>query len=228
MSASPDILDSAAPQESRKTLCPAPFAPSPFLYRAPLRVGLLGGSFNPAHDGHIHLSLQALMRLRLDYVWWLVTPLNPHKRSEDMADYQERLHYAQTCCAPHRRIHVTALEAHFRSPYSCDTISQLKRHYPHLSLVWLMGADNLACLHRWHRWQSLVRQIPIAVFTREPYMYAALHSPAAHALQLCYSPAPHAIACTSHTPRLYVVPIRSHPGSATAIRRGARQNAHPV
>lgn len=133
-----------------------------------LRIGLLGGSFNPAHGGHRHISLEALKRLRLDYVWWLVSPRNPLKPAAGMAPLGERLATARKI-ANHPRIRVSALEAALGTRYTSETISRLRALLPRTRLVWLTGADNMIQLPRWHNWRQIIEALPIAVFDRPSY-----------------------------------------------------------
>ena len=138
------------------------------------RIGLLGGSFNPAHDGHLHISLEAMKRLQLDEVWWLVSPQNPLKTSHDMAPYAQRFASA-AAHAKHPRIHVRDSEVRYGTRYTIDTVKHLIQHHRNVQFVWLMGADNLAQLHRWKAWQKLLSVLPIAVLDRAPYAISALH-----------------------------------------------------
>lgn len=142
-------------------------------------IGLLGGSFNPAHAGHLHLSHEAFKRLKLDAVWWLVSPQNPLKAKNDMADYDTRLAFAKQLAAPHPYITVSDIEAERSLYYTIDTVAALQQAYPDIQFVWLMGADNLAQFTRWKSWQTLFERIPIAVFDRAPFSYSALSSKAA-------------------------------------------------
>lgn len=137
------------------------------------RIGLLGGSFNPAHAGHLHISLEALKRLKLDEVWWLVSPQNPLKPQKGMADYATRLASARQM-ARHPRIKVLTLEQEHGLHYTIDTLRHLTQRHRH-HFVWLMGADNLASFHRWRAWQAIVRLVPIAVLDRAPYGLKALN-----------------------------------------------------
>jgi nicotinate (nicotinamide) nucleotide adenylyltransferase/ribosome silencing factor RsfS/YbeB/iojap len=135
----------------------------------------LGGSFNPAHQGHIHLSLLALRRLALDEVWWLVSPQNPLKPVAGMAAFAVRLERARRVAAGHRRIIVSDLENRLGgSYYTADTLDTLRRRFPRLRFVWLMGADNLVQLRRWERWNEIFRSVAIAVFDRAPHSLKAL------------------------------------------------------
>ena len=119
-----------------------------------MRIGLLGGSFNPAHAAHRHISLAALKRLGLDQVWWLVSPGNPLKDAGKLPDLEARIEVAREV-AHHPKIVVTGFEAGRPSAYTVDTIGFLKRRYPSVDFVWLMGADNLASFHRWRAWEKL-------------------------------------------------------------------------
>jgi nicotinate-nucleotide adenylyltransferase len=187
--------------------------------RAPrLRIGLLGGSFNPAHAGHRAISLEALKRLRLDRVWWLVSPQNPLKPIDETGDLEQRLAAARTL-ADHRRLVVTDLERRIHTRYTVDTLAWLTRRC-RARLVWLIGADNMAQLSRWRRWQRLVRMVPIAVFDREPYSYVALAGRVASAYakgRVAERRAP--VLAESPPPAWVYLRLRRHQASSTALRR---------
>ena len=140
-----------------------------------LRIGLLGGSFNPPHQGHLHLSLTALKRLNLDYVWWLVTPRNPLKSYAGLAPLRDRLQQSRDV-ARHPRIIPLDIEHMLGTRYSIDTLAALQSRFPGVRFVWLMGSDNLAGFHRWRRWQDIAFRIPIAVFARPGSVLAPLNS----------------------------------------------------
>ena len=142
------------------------------------RVGLLGGSFNPAHDGHRDISLAALAYLDLDEVWWLVSPQNPLKPVKGMASFEERLKSAEAV-ADHPRIKVTGIEATLGTQYTADTLRMLVTRFPSYRFVWLMGADNLAQIASWRDWTRIFHLTPIAVFDRPTYTIKALTSLAA-------------------------------------------------
>jgi nicotinate-nucleotide adenylyltransferase len=151
----------------------------------PRRIGLLGGSFNPAHGGHLHLSLLALRHLDLDAVWWLVAPQNPLKPLTGMAPFGARLEQARRVAAPYPRIVVTDLESRLGSSYyTADTLKALCRRFPRLRFVWLMGADNLVQLRHWLRWSEIFRTVPIAVFDRPSHSLKALSGLAANRFAL--------------------------------------------
>lgn len=142
------------------------------------RVGLLGGSFNPAHRGHLHISTMALDRLALDQVWWLVSPQNPLKPRHDMAPLDQRLATARGL-TDHPGIHITDVERHLGTRYTADTLDALAQSHPDTRFVWIMGADNLIQIPRWRRWTALFKAVPIAVFARPTYSLRALSGRAA-------------------------------------------------
>ncbi len=142
-----------------------------------LRIGLLGGSFNPAHGGHRRISLFALAALGLDEVWWLVSPGNPLKPKAGMAPLAARLGSARKV-ARRAPIRATAIEAELGTRYTVDTLRALARRYPKCRFVWLMGSDNLAQFHHWRAWRNIARAMPIAVIARPGYDGAAVASPA--------------------------------------------------
>ena len=143
------------------------------------RVGVLGGSFNPAHPGHLHITEVALDLLRLDEAWWLVSPRNPLKPEKHLAPLSERVSAAQALAARERRIAVSDLERDMGTRYTVDTVTALRRRHPDAGFVWIMGADNLAELHRWKDWTRLLEQVPVAVFDRPSYSFRALKGVAA-------------------------------------------------
>ncbi len=146
-----------------------------------LRVGLLGGSFNPPHAAHRAVSRLALKRLGLDRVLWLVTPGNPLKDIRALPPLAARLEAAQAAAAD-PRIEVTALEADLGTVFSRDTVAKLCARYPRVRFVFLIGADNLGQFHRWKRWRELAALVPIAVVDRGGTGLGALAAPAALAL----------------------------------------------
>jgi len=146
-----------------------------------MRIGLLGGSFNPPHAAHRAISQYAIKRLKLDRVWWLVTPGNPLKQNGDLHDLSERAAAARRM-ADDPRIDVSCLESVIGTRYTADTIAYLRSHASGLRLVWIMGADNLAQFHRWQHWRRLASEVPIAVIDRPPQSFRALAAPAARAL----------------------------------------------
>ena len=146
-----------------------------------MRVGLLGGSFNPPHRAHRAISLFAIKRLRLDRVWWLVTPGNPLKDQDTLRDLEARTEAARRV-ADDPRIDVSCLESVIGTRYTVDTVKYLRRRASGLRFVWIMGADNLAQFHRWQNWRRMATLVPIAVIDRPPQSFRALNAPAAQAL----------------------------------------------
>ncbi len=151
------------------------------LYTNGMRIGLLGGSFNPPHDAHRAISLFAIKRLKLDRVWWLVTPGNPLKELGGLHDLDARAEAARKM-ADDPRIDISCLESVIGTRYTVDTISYLRRRASGLRFVWIMGADNLAQFHRWQNWRRIASEVPIAVIDRPPQSFRALAAPAAQAL----------------------------------------------
>lgn len=145
-----------------------------------MRIGLYGGSFNPAHAGHLHVGRIALRRLRLDRVWWLVTPGNPLKDRDVLAPLHERVARARHI-AVDPRIAVTAFEAGIGSRYTVDTLRWLVRRRPTCRFVWIMGADSLGTLHRWRRFEEILALVPVAVIDRPGHTLSAPRSRAAQA-----------------------------------------------
>ena len=151
------------------------------LYTNGMRIGLLGGSFNPPHVAHRAVSLFAIKRLKLDRVWWLVTPGNPLKQQGALRDLDHRIEAARQM-ADDPRIDVSCLESVIGTRYTVDTITYLRRRGAGLRFVWIMGADNLAQFHRWQNWRRIASEVPIAVIDRPPQSFRALAAPAAQAL----------------------------------------------
>lgn len=145
-------------------------------------IGLLGGSFDPAHEGHAHISREALKRMGLDQVWWLVTPGNPLKARQP-APMAERLARARAVM-PDPRVKITDLEAKLGTRATADTIDALRAIYPGVHFVWLMGADNLVQFHKWGRWRDILRSVPIGVLARPGSGVAARTSVAARAFRV--------------------------------------------
>ena len=140
-------------------------------------VGLLGGSFDPPHHGHVHITTEALKRFGLDRVWWLVTPGNPLK-PQGPAPLSQRMQQARAMMQ-HPRVTVTDIEARLGTRYTAQTLAALRRHYPGVNFVWLMGADNLAQFHKWQDWQKIMMSVPVGVLARPGDRISARMSPAA-------------------------------------------------
>jgi len=205
-------------------LAPLPPIPAWALgFQPKRRVGLLGGSFNPAHEGHRHIAELALKHLGLDEVWFLVSPGNPLKDPKGMAPLPQRLASAAVQ-ARHPRLRAVSIERALGTRFTADTLSALVRRFPRTAFVWLMGADNLIQLPKWERWSSIFNTVPIAVFARPSYSTNALAGKAA----LRFSPARQrslhqATRLASRKPPAWVfLHTRLHPASATSIRARTR------
>lgn len=185
------------------------------------RIGLLGGSFNPAHGGHRHISLLALQRLGLDHIWWLVSPQNPLKSRAGMAPFAERIAQAKTV-ANHPRIRVSGIEAELGTVFTVQTLRRLRRRFPAHRFVWLMGADNLKSMHRWREWRRIFRTVPIGVFDRPGSSFAAQGSRAASAFRHRRYPAAQGKALAARrTPAWSFLWAAFDDRSATALRQQA-------
>lgn len=142
------------------------------------RIGLFGGSFNPAHEGHLAVSLQALKRLALDQVWWTVSPQNPLKDPAENSDFWERYEHARKLVR-HPRIIVTDIEQQLATRTTAQAFDRLAAIFAGGRFVWIMGADSFAGLHEWNDWQAIPETLPLAVFDRPGWALRALSSPAA-------------------------------------------------
>lgn len=153
-----------------------------------MTVGLFGGSFDPPHAGHVHVSREALKRLGLDRLWWLVSPGNPLKE-KGPAPLARRIEAARRLIH-HPRIVVTDIEARLGTRYTAGTLEALRALYPGVRFVWLMGADNLAQFHRWQRWDRIMRSVPVAVLARPGLGVSARTARAARIFEAARLPAP--------------------------------------
>ena len=177
-----------------------------------LRIGLLGGSFNPAHEGHLYVSEIALKRLGLDYVWWLVAPQNPLKPENEMAPLEKRLAAARALAGRHPRLIVTDIEHSLGTRYTIDTLKALTRRFRGVRFVWLMGSDNLDQFHRWRRWEEIAALVPIAVVLRVGSVLAPLRAKAMQRFALSRAQTLRA------PPAIIIVDGRRNEASASAIR----------
>jgi nicotinate-nucleotide adenylyltransferase len=201
---------------------PAPAYSVPGRLARGLRIGLLGGSFNPAHNGHLNLSLAALKRLELDRIWWMVSPQNPLKSDDGMAPFADRLASAEAL-ARHPRIEATDIEVRLGTRFTADTLAALVQRFPAHDFVWLMGADNLIQIPAWDRWSRIFHTVPVAVFARPSYSLGALAGPAARRFRRYRLPESEAARLAGSKPPAWVFcRMRLDPTSATALRaRGA-------
>jgi nicotinate-nucleotide adenylyltransferase len=192
------------------------------------RIGLLGGSFNPAHSGHLHISRIALSALALDAVWWLVSPQNPLKSTRGMAPFAARLAQARALAA-HPRIRVSDFESRLGSRYTFMTLGQLKRRFPRTRFVWIMGADNLRQISRWRQWERIFTMVPIAVFDRPGYSLSALAGLAAQRFRRRrrQGGAARRLAEAKPPAWTFIHGVR-HPASATALRASSGRAARPI
>ena len=195
-----------------------------FHSRTRLKIGLVGGSFNPAHDGHIHVALEARRALSLDQIWWLVSPQNPLKSTAGMESLATRLAHARKIAAPYPFLRVLTPEAGLPRNYTYSTLTYLKKTVPLARLVWVMGADNLDQFSRWHRHQDMIRLLPIAVIDRPSYSMKAI------AAGRCLLGRRYQVAKMRHTiamrslklPSWCFIAGQRHAASATEIRQQAQ------
>lgn len=183
------------------------------------KIGLLGGSFNPAHNGHRAISLFARAALDLDEIWWLVSPGNPLKPAKGMAPLPARLAHARKV-ARRAPIRATAIERQLGTRYTVDTLRELTRRYPHNRFIWLMGADNLGQFSQWRDWRGIARQMPIAVIARPGYDRGARGSVAMSWLRRFVRSARQSADWTNwRPPALVLLRFRPDPRSATLLRQ---------
>ena len=183
------------------------------------RIGLLGGSFNPAHRGHRHISLEAMRALGLDEVWWLVSPGNPLKEgAPDMAPFEARLASARRL-ARRARIRASDFEREAGTRYTIDTVRALKRRFPEHRFIWLLGGDTLPNFHKWRDWRGLAAEVPIAVIRRPGYDSAAHAARAMGWLRRFVRPSSQAKQWTEWSaPAIIFLRLPPDATSATAIR----------
>jgi nicotinate-nucleotide adenylyltransferase len=183
------------------------------------RIGLLGGSFNPAHRGHRHISVRAMRSLGLDEVWWLVSPGNPLKEgAKDMAPFAARFAAARRM-ASRARIRVSDFERREGTRFTIDSVRRLKRRHPEHRYIWLLGSDTLPNFHKWRDWRALAREVPIAVIRRPGYDSTAHAARAMGWLRRFVHPSGQAKQWTEWSaPAIIFLRLPPDPTSATAIR----------
>lgn len=179
-------------------------------------IGLLGGSFNPAHEGHLYISEEAIKRAGLSGVWWLVSPGNPLKPVEKAESYARRLQSAQKITRGHRQIKISELERQLGTRFTVDSLRKIARRFPRRRFVWLMGADNLRQIDKWKGWVEIFNNISIIVLNRAPYAHSALRSKAA--LRFRQARLPARLTARSQPSAWSFIHLRAHPQSSTAIR----------
>jgi nicotinate-nucleotide adenylyltransferase len=189
-----------------------------FGHRYKINIGLLGGSFNPAHEGHLHVARQAMAHGGLDQLWLMVSPGNPLKSVEGMAPFASRLASAGRI-ADGRRIIATDIEARIGTRYTVDTLRTLRRRFPRAEFVWLMGADNLRQLPKWGRWTEIMAAMPMLVLPRPGQTRAALAGRAAARYAKHRLPARAGLKLAAKAaPAWILLPVKENPASATALR----------
>jgi nicotinate-nucleotide adenylyltransferase len=146
-----------------------------------MKIGILGGSFNPAHSGHLHISLLALKKLQLDQIWWVVSPQNPLKKNIKTPDLNERINFAKQI-ATHPKIKITDIEKKFfgenqKNYFTLNFLKRLKQKFPQHDFVWVMGSDNLTNFHKWHKWLEVCKTIEVKVFERPGFKFGNLSLP---------------------------------------------------
>jgi nicotinate-nucleotide adenylyltransferase len=193
-----------------------------------MRIGLFGGSFNPAHEGHRLVALQCLKRLQLDRVWLLVSPGNPLKDHSELTPLDERIE-AVVKLMDDARIQVTGFEATHNFHYTFDTVRYLTQTHPGVHFVWIMGADSLMTFDHWERWQDIATMVPIAVYARPGATFRATRSPAAVTLDHARLPEDKAATLAEQKPPawVYLRGLMSN-ASSTAIRKSLARAASRV
>lgn len=182
------------------------------------RIGLLGGSFNPAHPAHREISLAALRRLDLDEVWWLVSPQNPLKPSDGMAELSKRVGKARLE-THHPKIRVAAIESVLQTTYTAETLAALRKRFPRVHFIWLMGADNLFQIQKWKNWSKIFHTVAVAVFDRPTYALRACAALPARRFARCRHPERTSQGLWRKSPPAWVfIHNRLNPLSATQIR----------
>ncbi len=186
------------------------------------KVGVLGGSFNPAHEGHIEISKSALNFLELDFVWWLVSTGNPLKDTTELLPFEQRANQAREI-VDDPRIVVSEMEKNLETRYTIDTLERMIINFPQYHFVWLMGADNLINFHEWKEWRKIAETVPIAIFNRPGYSKDSMQCLAANALKDYRVSEDEATLLHRFMPPAWVYCEKTNnPMSSTEIRRKAK------
>jgi nicotinate-nucleotide adenylyltransferase len=187
------------------------------------KIGLLGGSFNPAHQGHLEISQTAINVLELDQVLWLVSPGNPLKNDNEMTPFDERFSSAENM-ALDPKVLVTDIESEMGTKFTIDTLESLKVKYPNTHFIWLMGADNLEQFNKWKDWRKIADTVPFAIFNRPSYSSANETSVAATELKEYRIKTSEAHTLYNLTPPAWVYYQKTdNPLSSTEIRRNNKR-----
>ena len=182
------------------------------------RIGIMGGTFNPPHEGHRIAAEAAMKRLGLDQIWWLITPGNPLKSHNGLPPLEGRMQLVQAF-ARGPRMKITGFERELGTRFTAGTLAFLKRRFPAVRFVWVMGADNLASFDRWQHWREIAQMMPIAVVDRPGWRHAGLASPAAQALRRHRLPEAEAASLADKNPPAWMLlTIRLSGLSSTALR----------
>jgi nicotinate-nucleotide adenylyltransferase len=184
------------------------------------RIALFGGSFNPPHEGHLHISRCARPLLGADEVRWLVTPRNPHKPEGMFLPYDERVAACKRIAQGDDFIAVSEQERFYRTRTTFDTMTALRKKEPHTRFVWIIGSDYVDGFHRWHRWEELLHMIPFAVFTRGDYPLHGNDSPALRRYRRYVYEDGARLLFRRNPPAIQLVDVPPHPASSTALRLG--------
>ncbi len=191
---------------------------------AGMSVGILGGSFNPAHTGHLHIVEEALKYLRLDAVWLMVSPQNPLKSKDDMYSFEQRFESAQNIAKNNPKIFVSDIETKLNSCYTAETLSIIKYYCKKTNFIWLMGMDNLQQIHKWENWQHIFNLMPIAVIDRPPATLSVRNCPAKMTFNQYKIPISSSFELKNMmAPAWCILPIPLSPISATDIRKIAKE-----
>ena len=142
-----------------------------------LNIGLFGGTFNPPHEGHLHVCQTALRQKKFDFIWWMVTPQNPLKRDQSIPSFEQRMEWSQEI-ATHPRILVTDIERQLGTYKSIDSVKALKKRFPQTNFTFLAGTDNALYLHKWEEWRSLIKEVPFLFIARPPALNLVQNFPA--------------------------------------------------